>query len=539
VAGGAVDDERHLIDALDQTTSVAELGTKIYPIVSGRSAQLVHGQRIDLAMLHDVADRTTAIGPHLDAAMSDLQQVGGSTPFVGSSVTAAKRTALHYLLPLQHAYRTNEPLIRSLPGLVGADGPRTYLLAMLNPAELRYSGGGTLSFTTMRFDHGVATFGSSVNNEDINAQGARQRWTPVPGNIFHRTPSQRVANATFSPWWSVSGEELLRGYRKAFPGQPFDGMIAIDLQGLADLLHITGPIDLPSFGRITSDNVVRTLAGSYGNFDSTEQRHRLNAELVPAFRQRFFEGGQMSEKVKSLVESAKGRHFALYFRDPAVERRFARVGLGGDLSRTPYGYIGAFTQNLNGSKNDYWQHRHVTSTVRLQRDGGARVDLHVTVSNQAPAYDLPVPDPKVGYTTRYLGAFLGVFLPRRATIESTSVDGKPTDLVAHRPKVATVLNRKYVQAPLLLDSGQSGTLDVAYRTPHAAEAIDSNRMVYRLDVDPQDTVVPETLHLTVIWPDGFRPTRTLPAGWRATRHGATFDGPITEMQAWRIPLTRS
>jgi hypothetical protein len=64
-------------------------------------------------------------------------------------------------------------------------------------------------------------------------------------------------------------------------------------------------------------------------------------------------------------------------------------------------------------------------------------------------------------------------------------------------------------------------------------------MVYRLDVDPQDTVVPETLHLTVTWPDGFRPTRTLPAGWRATRHGATFDGPITEMQAWRIPLTRS
>ena len=59
--------------------------------------------------------------------------------------------------------------------LVGTDGPRTYLLAMLNPAEQRYSGGGALSFTTMRFDHGVATFGSSVNVDDILTRGESVR----------------------------------------------------------------------------------------------------------------------------------------------------------------------------------------------------------------------------------------------------------------------------------------------------------------------------------------------------------------------------
>src|SRR5205814_1093678 len=181
----------------------------------------------------------------------------------------------------------------------------------------------------------------------------------------------------FSPWWSVSGEELLRGYQKAFPGTHFDGMIAIDLQGLAGLFRITGPVELPSFGQITADNLVSTLAGSYGNFDSVTQRHRLNAELVPAFRQKFFEGGKMSDKVRSLAQSAKGRHFVAYFRNRHVEHRFAQVGLSGDLSRAHYDYIGVFTQNLNGSKTDYWQHRTVDSTVHLGADGTANVHLHI------------------------------------------------------------------------------------------------------------------------------------------------------------------
>jgi hypothetical protein len=539
LAGTAVDDERHLVDALDQATSVAELGVQIYPIVSGHSAELVRGQRIDLDLLQEVADRTSAIGPHLDRAIGDLDQVSGSTPFVGGSVEDAKRTALDYLMPLQKTYDTNEPLLQALPGLVGADGPRTYLLAMLNPAELRYSGGGTLSFTTMTFDHGLASFGTSVNVDDILAHGQTQRWQPVAGNPFHRRPEARVTGATFSPWWSVSGEELLRGYRKAFPGRPFDGMIGIDLQGLADLFRLTGPLEMPSFGTISADNIVHTLAGSYGHFDSIEQRHRLNAELVPAFRQQFFEGGQMQEKVKSLAQSARGRHFVVYFRNREVERSFARAGLTGDLSTTQFDYLGVFSQNLNGSKTDYWQDRDVTSTIRLRADGSAQAHVHVLVKNDSPPYTLPEPDPRIGYTTRYLGTLVAIFLPRESNVAATLVNGRPETLKVHVPRVRTVTNRSYVQRSFLLDAGQSATLDARFHVDRAADVLDSRSMTYRLDVDPQDTVQPQVFHIRVVWPAGFSPTGALPDGWKATRDGASFDGPITTTQAWAIPITRS
>lgn len=539
VAGTAVDDERHLVDALDQTTSVAEIGVQIYPIASGRSVDLVHDNRVDIPTLKDLAYRTSAIGPHLDRALYDLGLVKGSTPVVGDSIDRAKATALSYLGPLQDSYRDNEPLLRSLPTILGADGSRTYLLAMLNPAELRYSGGAALSFTTIRFDHGVVSFGTTRNAEDLSSAGSIQRWPRVPGNPFHPHPAQRVVNSTFSPWWSVSAEELLRGYQKAFPGQRFDGMVGIDLQALANLFKITGPIDMPPVGQVTSDNLVKVLAGSYGEFSSTEERHQLNAALVPAFRQQFFEGGKMQEKVKSLVASAQGRHFFTYFRDVAFQHRFARVGLSGDLSPTPYDFVGVFSQNLNGSKTDYWQHRELASKVHLRPDGSADVHLHVAVTNGAPAYTLSTPDPKTGYSTRYLGTQIGVFMPRHSSLGAVRINGRPVDVKVHVPRVATVRNRNYVQGQMMLNYQQTNTMDVTYHAKQVAQVLDSSHMVYSLTADPQGLVTPEVLHVTVTWPEGYHPTDALPDGWKATATGATYTGTLTEVDTWQIPLAKS
>jgi hypothetical protein len=538
VAGGAVHDARHLIDALSETTSVAETGVQLYPMVSGDSSNLVRGQRIDLKVLGRVVNDTAAIGQHLDRALADLDQVHGSTPVVGDAARSAKDTALGYLEPVKKSYDQAGPLVQSLPSLVGADGPRTYLLAMLNPAELRFSGGGALSYTTIRFDHGRATFGGTLNVDDINGHGYYQTWKPVPGNIFHKPGPLRVVNATFSPWWSVSGEELLRGYSQVFPRQHIEGVIAVDLQALADVFQITGPVDLPRFGTITGDNLVQTLAGSYGDFASIQVRHQLNAELVPAFRQKFFEGGQMSDKLRALINSADGRHFFTYFRNPHVQKHFAKVGLSGDLSSTPHDYIGVFSQNVNGSKTDYWQHRAITSQVNLNADGSARVHLQVVVDNEAPPYALPVPDPKFGYTTRYLRAFLGVFLPNKAHPTGITLDGKAYHPRIHAPRVAGVHNRRYFQSTLMLNSGESSTLDLSYTVPRAAEVDSNGVLTYTLEVDPQDTVVPETLKVTATWPAGYHPT-SLPTGWKDLGNGtAVLDTSVATELSYDIPLAR-
>ena len=245
----------------------------------------------------------------------------------------------------------------------------------------------------------------------------------------------------------------------------------------------------------------------------------------------------MQEKVKSLAESAKGRHFVTYFRDRQVQRGFANAGLAGDLSPTPYDYLGVFSQNLNGSKTDYWQHREVTSTVHLLPTGKAQIHLHVSVTNGAPPYALPGADPKFGYDTRYLSTRIGVFLPRHAEVESTALNGKPWHPIVHLPDVPTVRNRKYVEGQMLLNSGQTQTLDVGYEARQAAQ-VSGSTMTYYLDVDPQDRVTTESVHVTVVWPKGYHLGGALPTGWKATSTGATYTGSAATISSWAIPLIR-
>ena len=201
---------------------------------------------------------------------------------------------------------------------------------MLNPAEQRYSGGGALSFTTMRFDHGR---GDVRQERERRRRPGPRRPAALAAGPRQPLPPQaplRVTSSTFSPWWSVSGEELLRGYQEAFPGTQLQRDDRHRPAGTRQPLPAHRP------GRpavVREDHRPTTWCAPWPAATATStrssQRHQLNAELVPAFRQQFFEGGQMQEKVKSLAESAKGRHFVIYFRDRQVQRRFADAGLVG------------------------------------------------------------------------------------------------------------------------------------------------------------------------------------------------------------------
>ena len=167
-----------------------------------------------------------------------------------------------------------------------------------------------------------------------------------------------------------------------------------------------------------------------------------------------------------------------------------------------------------------------------------QVHLKVSVTNASPPYLAAVPDPGTGYFTRVLGTLVGVFMPRNATYESSRLDGKPLDATLHLPKVAGVRNRKYVEGTMSLNRGATGTLEVDYRTAQAADVVSPGSMVYELSVDPQDLVVPETLHVSVTWPTGFRPAGALPHGWKASATGATYAGSVPVGLAWEIPLLK-
>jgi hypothetical protein len=516
VAGGAVKDVRHLVGALDQATSVAEIGTEIYPQVM-QSDSLVLGTTIDLDQLGGILTSLNQVGLHLRAASDDLDAVKGNTPFVGQQVRDARDLAMAKIEPLATTYDEAEPVLDALPDVLGAQGDKHYLVAIMNPAELRYSGGATLTLVPLTLSDGNIEFGETTTNQDvINGGEGFIKWPKVKGNPFHQPGKTRLVSATFSPYWSQSGEELLRAWQARF-GEKYDGVITVDLQALARLMELTGPVTVDPIGELNSGNMVKVLAGSYDYYNTEDERRAINEALVPVFREKLFQGGHFAEKFDVLAQAAKGRHFAMYFRDPRLEKAFEQRGMAGDLSGTDQDYLGVFSQNLNASKADYWQNRRVESDVKLHADGSAEVELTVTVDNASPPFtppwtdnapDDPANDPGWGYYTRWNKSAVAVFLPKGAEVQ-----GEPTARgVPFRPIVRSVLDRPYFYHKIEFEPGEQVVMKVRYHVPSAA-TVDGDTLTYGLAIDPQSLVNPEAVAVTLHVPEGYGPSST-PAGWQ-------------------------
>jgi hypothetical protein len=119
----------------------------------------------------------------------------------------------------------------------------------------------------------------------------------------------------------------------------------------------------------------------------------------------------------------------------------------------------------------------------------------------------PAKDPRWGYYTRWAGNAIAVFLPRGAEVQGqATVRGVP-----FKPIVRSVLDRPYFYRKVLIEPGGQAVVSVTYRVPNAA-TVDGDTLTYRLDLDPQSLVQPQSVDVTLHLPDGYG-VAAPPAGW--------------------------
>ncbi|WP_210502982.1 DUF4012 domain-containing protein [Nocardioides xinjiangensis] len=518
VLGEPVADVRHLGNALDHLTSAAEVAVGTWPAVNGRRATLFGNGSVDIPTLDRLVRAVDAVSTHLDTAQLELSEVGDSSVGVGTRLADARDEATRVVNPLAAAARRARPLTDVLPELFGAQGERTYLLALLNPSEQRFSGGAPLTVVPMDVSDGRLAMGVARDTSDPDLFRVG-RWDKVEGNPFH-DGKLRLSTSTYAPDWSVSGEELLRGWERRTDSE-VDGLVAVDVVALADMLRITGPVEAPGYGTLDAVTFTEKLVGDYDTFPDNEARKELNRAIVPLFAERLLQPGDGVAKIESLRASARGRHFALWMRHPDLQAAVADVGLSGELSDTPHDYVAVFNQNTNRSKADYWQQRDVTSDVRLAEDGSARVRLTVSVHNDSPPYVQPFPDPRAGtYVTKWNGMTIGVFLPEGAEVTRAVAGGTPQGT-----RVFDYYGRPYKLLRLTLPPGATREAVLEYDVPAAAVAPGDGTVTYRLDATPQGLVRPQALSVTVHWPEGYD-VDELPEGWTRTGRGvASYSDP--------------
>ena len=168
-------------------------------------------------------------------------------------------------------------LVQAAPSLLGGDGVRHYFIAFMDPAESRGLGGLIASYGELTADQGHLTLTRSGDISQLNEalpKGGGHLTGPADYlaryGAFH--PQKLMQDLSYAPDLPTVADVIRQLYPQA-GGDPIDGVLALDPYGLAALIGLTGPIEVPGLGRLTSANTAsELLEGQYTAFPSQPER---------------------------------------------------------------------------------------------------------------------------------------------------------------------------------------------------------------------------------------------------------------------------
>ncbi|HUY86748.1 MAG TPA: DUF4012 domain-containing protein [Acidimicrobiales bacterium] len=460
-AGTAAGLARGLVSDIDGLASSTSLQGGQVPLTS-------------LAKLEQAAAKATS-------TMASLQRgSGGLLPPLNQARDLFDKTAAKVSARLNNAASD----LSAARTFMGADGGRTYLVIGENNAEMRDQG-MALSYSTVTFSSGRFQTGPSADTGSIEPTAPVD--VPIPAGTqamfggLQPTSLWQSTNATADFPWSAS---VMSAMYKQVTSAQVDGVIAVDVPAISQLLAVTGPVSVPGIATtLTSSNVADILLNQlYASSPTSNQQATRRDEVAAATSAilSVLKNGSSTDIVdlgNALAKSASGGHLMLWSSHPQEEKIFEHTGLGGDISSSdPQRTIHVAVENATATKLDYFIQPTVTVNVTLTSFGTAIINTKVQLDNQAPvgaaaSYQLG-PD---GVNSFVPGQYVG-----RIYFWGPSVGVQPGSV----PESGLRLN----QTPLKVDAGQMGSVSFSTSVPDAVQ-----NGTLRLRFVPQPRLFPDHL----------------------------------------------
>lgn len=550
--GVAIDNWRHLVSATEQiTASTGEL-IAVYGDLSGKSggAKIFRDGAIDVALLNELPARVEAVDAGVSQTAADLAAINATGP--GAQVLGQLRDrATREIVPVQEAINALVDLVPLLPDALGANGVKRYLIAIGNQAEMRASGGAPLTLVLVEFNNGRISIPikGQTSTQLFPPLNAPVRWWGPSMNPFFidnpRDAPMVVANT--HPSMLFSAREMAGAWvGGSYP--EVDGVVLMDLTAIGAALNATGPIESPTYGPVTGDELGKLLLiDAYAEFGQTEAeaRQQANQQLLDALLVRLLSGDDLVNVARAVAGTAPGRHFQVWMRDPVFEAFAVRSGAGGVVQAPKTGdWSAAYTQNGNQSKVDVFQQRNVLVTVQLQEDGSARVTQQLNLTNATPP-DRPAEGTfgRIGYETTWLKAAYIMYVPDAALNYRVQYpDGFAVRPFKNHQQYGRGfaddgLGQKLVRVVGWTPPGGQSAVSVSYDLPPGTFTTDGGGLRYALTAEPQALFVPSTLTVRVTAPEGWAPVQD--QGMQVTGSTAEVSAVQDRQVSVGIDFTRS
>ena len=372
--------------------------------------------------------------------------------------------------------------------LSGGSGPRRYLIAVANTAEMRGSGGMILNYGVLLGQDGDFELGEFGRVEELALdQPVSVEASGLPDDYLRRwdgfDPLLRWQNASLSADFTLTAPVLAAMYEQS-TGARVDGVIQIDPDGLAAILEGTGPVDVPDLGLVTANNVVDlTLNQAYIRFPDIDERSDVLTAVAEAAFKRLVEGQYESLRplADALVRSSQARHVLAWSRGARIESVFSSFDVDGSLPAPDASAFALTVQNLSGNKLDYYVDTAIAITGGSP-DGDVTATVRVTntVSSEMdePKY-IVGPFDRSQEVGRYRGS-VSLYVPVGTQLMSSDRLGT----VIGPPTVQSEAGRTVVGFTIEVDPESATSVDLRLRLPPGTDVASGIRFVSSPRVRP-------------------------------------------------------
>lgn len=330
------------------------------------------------------------------------------------------------------------PAIELLPALLGADGPRNYLLVFQNNAETLALGGSAAAQTLINVDNGKITMGSQGSSASY--QNGIAVDVPVEQSAIDLYSSYLVDHINTSmsrPDFPTAAKIMRAWWQRDISPDQIDAVISIDPLALSRILVATGPIPLVTGDVLTSENATALLLSEvYRRWDSYAHPELVDGFFAAAAGAVFqnVSSGQFNLKdmAWALTESASQGSVLVWSEDEKVTEAIAGQRVSGILpaDNDEATTIGVYFNNSNGSKIDYYTQASVTA--------GAVCEAGTTTFTVNAGLNLPITQADAEALPRYVQSmtffttfrdWIYVYGPPGTTVSNVAVNGERVDVL--------------------------------------------------------------------------------------------------------------
>lgn len=594
-----VSDSSQAVDAAvelaDASVSLAEAALAADPRLlpsDGTIPLSFEDGRVDLGLLDEYAglldglplDPVRAARNHLATAAD------GMIPGVlERAANEAVATADDVLATLE----AGEAGLEVVRGMLGTDGPRTILIAIQNPSELRSAGGLVGFLAVLTVDDGRIELAPPIDvqsgalPDDADARGGAE-GIAGPGVVFHNDlqtsdksdPVDRPAeiaerydhnhigveleSVTLHPDLPVSAP-ILRDIYAKYTGIEADSIVLVTPIALQRIQEAVGDVDVPDDlaataptlpDPIPADELAQVLlVDTYDALGGISvERRDYQAVLANQSFDTLVRGEwEPTDVVRALGDALAGRHVQMWSDRPAEQERLERLGIAGemvDLDPNTDDLMITATNSAANKADSFARHLfHVAIELDNPRDDTMTRRMHTRISLMNTFGPDEVHDGFI-QDAWFRDGQGGVYRDERSGLmrtwwtwwidEDEAINrywvGDPSEPRGWGDEYIDGLN--VVDGTVLASRGETVSLGMDYTQDVTVER-DGDELIYRWRWRRQPKVVHDELTVRLTPPLGWFVTSATATTGPAlpTLDGLDFQAPVTQLEPGAVTMT--